>query len=83
MLAAHPQFVWGPSASPIPARRHFFLAASTILRTSAAKAIAAVTMATIRLAESTSIHITSLRQHAASRSSRCQTWFGRDGVFVQ
>jgi hypothetical protein len=63
MLVARPLFVWGPGASPIPARHHFFLATSTILRTSVAKAIAAVTMATIRSAVVNPIGITSIWQH--------------------
>jgi hypothetical protein len=76
MLVTRPHFVWGSSASPIPARRHFFLATSTILRTSVAKAIAAVTMATIRNAVVFSILITSLRQPMTGQGPRCREGFG-------
>jgi hypothetical protein len=69
-------FVWEPDGGPTPARRHFFLATSTILRTSVAKAIAAVKMATIRNAVLLSMSITSLRQHIAGLDLRRRRGFG-------
>ena len=55
----HLKAVWGPVSRPTPARRHFLLATSITLIIRVVKAIAAVTMATIRDADSIEMFNTS------------------------
>lgn len=78
-----PQTVWGQVlARPRPSR-YLERETSTILRTSIAKAIAAVITATTRIALSWSIYLTSFAAHCRQACAAAPLWQRRGGPCKQ